>query len=55
MDKSKKREKDVDLRASVEGYQKEIIEMVPKIKRCSSVKMLYGFAKKLYENENTGV
>lgn len=54
MDKSQKKEKEVDLRVSVEGYQKEIIEMVPKIKRCDSIKMLYGFTKKLHENENTG-
>lgn len=54
MDKSQKKEKEVDLRVSVEGYQKEIIEMVPKIKRYDSIKMLYGFTKKLYENENTG-
>lgn len=54
MDKSQKKEKEVDLRVSVEGCQKEIIEMVPKIKRCDSIKMLYGFTKKLYENENTG-
>ncbi len=54
MDKSQKKEKEVDLKVSVKGYQKEIIEMVPKIKRCNSVKMLYGFTKKLYENENTG-
>ena len=54
MVKLQKKETEVDLSVSVEGYQQEIIEMVPKIKRCNSVKMLYGFTKKLYENENTG-
>lgn len=54
MDKLQKNEKEIDLKVSVKGYQKEIIEMVPKIKRCNSVKMLYGFAKRLYESENTG-
>lgn len=54
MDKAEKNKKDTGLRVSVEEYQKEIVEMVPKIRRYDSIKMLYGFAKGLYKNENTG-
>lgn len=54
MDKVVKNKKDDDLQESVEGYQKEIVDMVKGIRRCSSIKMLYGFAKRLYDNENAG-
>lgn len=54
MDKTIRHEKEDDLQGLVEWYQEEIIRMAKGVRKLNSIKMLYGFSKRLYINENTG-
>lgn len=49
MDKSQKKEKEVDLKVSVEGYQKEITDTIVKITNLGTLEYLCTFIKLFLE------
>lgn len=49
MDKSQKKEKEVDLQVSVEEHQEEIIEMIKDIKKIGTLEYLNTFIRMFLE------
>lgn len=54
MDKSQKKEKEVEFFISPEEYKREAIKTIKKIKSPEILKLIYYFAKSGYKEENAG-